>query len=262
MKQPGRFKDKVAIVTGGASGIGEATALQFAREEAAVVLADIDAERGMALESRWRGMGLEVRFVETRVEKAAACDALAAAALSFFGRIDVLVNNAAMRRYGTVLETTDASWDDILGVNVKGYANCARAVIPAMAKAGGGAIVNVASIRSVISGKGMVEYNTTKAAIVGLTGSLANDHASQGVRVNTVSPGPVFTRFHEERAHEAGMTPEAFKKEFSRHGMLQRPADPDEIANCILFLCSSQASYVTGANLMVDGGITAMDHTV
>jgi len=124
------------------------------------------------------------------------------------------VNNAAMRRYSDILGTTEQSWDEMLGTNVKGYAFCAKYAIPVMKDSGGGSIVNVASIRSTLAGRNMIEYNTTKAAIVGLSGSLAYDHALDNIRVNTISPGPVFTRFHEERAVASGKTIENSKESF------------------------------------------------
>ena len=251
---PMRLPGKAAAITGGASGIGEATARRFAAEGAMVAIADIDAGRG-----KWVASELGGLFVETHTESEAECAAFIEAAASEFGGLDILVNNAGMRLYQTVEASTDASWSAILGVNVKGYAFCAKAAIPHMRKAGGGAIVNIASNRSVNSGGNMVEYDTTKAAVIGLTRGLAYDHAKDGIRVNAVSPGPVFTRFHEKRAAAIGKTAEEFVAGFGQGGMLKRPARPEEIANCILFLASDEASYVTAANLMADGGISAVD---
>ena len=251
-----RLAGKVAAVTGGASGIGEATVRRFVAEGAKVAIADLDAERGGMIA---RELGEAAIFVETHTESEAACQAFIAASVARFGRLDILVNNAGMRLYQTVLESTNASWDAILGVNVKGYAFCAKAAIPEMKRTGGGSIVNIASNRSVNAGGNMVEYDTTKAAVAGLTRGLAYDHAKDGIRVNTVSPGPVFTRFHERRAAAIGKTVEEFVAGFGQGGMLKRPARPEEIANCILFLASDEASYVTAANLMADGGISVVD---
>ena len=141
---------------------------------------------------------------------------------------------------------------------MKGYAFCAKAAIPAMRRVGGGSMVNVASIRAVVAGGNMVQYDTTKAAVTGLTRGLAMDHAPEGVRVNAVCPGPIFTPFHERRALAAGQTLEAFREGFGRDTMLQRPGTPQEVAACILFLASDEASFVTGTCLFVDGGQTAM----
>ena len=123
---------------------------------------------------------------------------------------------------------------------------------------GGGSIVNVASVRSVVVGGNTPQYDTTKAAVAGLTRALAVDHAGEGIRVNAVCPGPIFTRFHERRATTAGKEYEEFKAEFGRNTMLKRPGTPREVAACILFLASDEASYVTGTCLFVDGGQTAM----
>jgi NAD(P)-dependent dehydrogenase (short-subunit alcohol dehydrogenase family) len=146
----------------------------------------------------------------------------------------------------------------MLGVNLKGYAFCAKAAIPAMQRAGGGSIVSVASIRSVVAGSNTVQYDTTKAAVAGLTRSMARDHAADGIRINAVGPGPIWTRFHEQRAAASGQQLEAFQEEFGRDTMLKRPGTPREVAHCILFLASDDASFVTGTLLFVDGGQTAM----
>ncbi len=249
-----RLPGKAAAITGGASGIGEATARRFAAEGARVAIADLDAERGQAIAAELGGL-----FVPADTGKEADCARFIDTAAKQFGRLDILVNNAGMRLYQTVEASTDTSWSAILAVNVKGYAFCAKAAIPHMRKAGGGAIVNIASNRSVNSGGNMVEYDTTKAAVVGLTRGLAYDHAKDGIRVNAVSPGPVFTRFHEKRAAAIGKTAAEFVAGFGQGGMLKRPARPEEIANCILFLASDEASYVTAANLLADGGMSAVD---
>jgi NAD(P)-dependent dehydrogenase (short-subunit alcohol dehydrogenase family) len=164
-----------------------------------------------------------------------------------------------MRLYQTVLEASESSWDAILGVNLKGYAFCAKAAIPEMRRGGGGSIVNIASVRAAVAGGNMVQYDATKAAVIGLTRGLAYDHAADGIRVNAVCPGPVFTRFHERRAAAVGKTPEEFKQGFGRGTMLKRPGTPREIATCIAFLASDDASYVTASTFFVDGGQSAID---
>ena len=254
----GRFSGKVAAITGGASGIGEATARLFAEEGAMVALADLDADRGRRVAEEIQSSGAKALFVETRTEVEAAAANFIRRAREQFGQIDVLVNNAGMRLYQTVVEASAESWDAILGVNVKGYAFCAKAAIPEMSRTGGGSIVNVASIRSVVAGGNTVQYDTTKAAVAGLTRTMALDHAGEGIRVNAVCPGPIFTRFHERRAAAAGKTAEEFTRDFGAGTMLKRPGKPREVAACIAFLASDDASYVTGACLFVDGGQTAM----
>ena len=253
----GRLEGKVAAITGGASGIGEATARRFAAERAAVALADIDAERGRMVAKEIEGAGGRAIFVETHAGREGDAIRFVQAARERWGRLDALVNNAGMRLYQTVVDASEESWDAILAVNVKGYAFCAKAAIPLMRATGGGSIVNVASIRSVVAGGNMVQYDTTKAAVAGLTRAMALDHAADGIRVNAVCPGPIFTRFHERRAEAAGRSHEDFRAEFGRGTMLGRAGTPAEVAACILFLASDDAAYVTAASLYVDGGHTA-----
>jgi len=254
----GRLSGKAAAITGGASGIGEATARLFAEEGALIAIADLDVERGRSVAAEIQAKGGSTIFVETRTERESEAAAFVRRARQEFGRLDILVNNAGMRLYQTVVEATEASWDAILGVNLKGYAFCAKAAIPEMRRTGGGSIVNVASIRALVAGPAMPQYDTTKAAVTGLTRSMARDHAGEGIRVNAVCPGPIFTRFHERRATAAGKTFDEFTAEFGRGTMLGRPGTPREVAQCILFLASEEASYVTGTCLYVDGGHTAM----
>jgi len=254
----GRLGGKVAAVTGGASGIGEATARLFAEEGAQIAIADLDVDRGRRVADEIQGKGVTAVFVETHTEREAEAIGFIRRAREEFGRLDVLVNNAGMRLYQTVVDASEESWDAILGVNLKGYAFCAKAAIPEMRRTGGGSIVNVASIRAAVAGDTMPQYDTTKAAVAGLTRAMARDHAADGIRVNAVCPGPIFTRFHERRAAAAGKAFEEFKAEFGRDTMLKRPGTPREVAACILFLASDEASYVTGTCLFVDGGQTAM----
>ena len=251
------FENKVAAVTGGAAGIGEAAAIHLAQAGAKVVIADVDSEAGRSVEANLRAQGHEALFVEAHVESETQAANIIEQAVSHFGRLDVLVNNAAVRSYLKVTEADDASWERILGINLKGYAFCAKAAIPAMAANGGGAIVNVASVRSLIAGNSTVQYDTTKAAILGLTRSMARDHAPQGIRVNAVGPGPIMTRFHERRAVELGQSEAQYIKKFGADTLLKRPGTPAEIGNAIGFLASSQASFITGTCLFVDGGVTA-----
>jgi NAD(P)-dependent dehydrogenase (short-subunit alcohol dehydrogenase family) len=147
---------------------------------------------------------------------------------------------------------------EILDVNLMGYVFCAKAAVPLMRRAKGGAIVNVASVRSVVAGGGNLQYDTTKAAVAGLTRALAADHSPEGIRVNAVGPGPIFTRFHQRRIAAAGETVEQYNAKAAQGTMLKRPGRAEEVAAAILFLASDDASYVTGALLFVDVGMTAL----
>ena len=187
-----------------------------------------------------------------------ACRNCVAAAIERYGKLDVLVNNAGIRNYLDVTEASEASWDQILGVNLKGYAFCAKAAIPVMRDGGGGVVVNIASVRSLVAGEKCVQYDTTKAAILGLTRSMARDHAQDNVRVMAVGPGPIFSDFHEQRAVDLGQTHAEYKAVFGSDTMLDRPGTPLEVANAILFLASDEASFMTGTCVFVDGGQTGL----
>jgi NAD(P)-dependent dehydrogenase (short-subunit alcohol dehydrogenase family) len=250
-----RLSGKVAAITGGASGIGEATVRRFVAEGARVAFADRDVDRGKRLAAE---IGASALFVESHVEREAEAAAFVRQAADRFGRLDVLVNNAGIRLYHTVVEASAESWDEILGVNLKGYAFCSKAAIPLIRQGGGGSIVNVASVRSVTSVGKTTQYDTTKAAVAGLTRGMAVDHAADGIRVNAVCPGPIFTPFHERRIRELGRTLAQYREEAAKSTILKRPGTPEEVAACILFLASEDASFVTGTLLFVDGGATAM----
>jgi NAD(P)-dependent dehydrogenase (short-subunit alcohol dehydrogenase family) len=253
-----RLNGKVAAVTGGASGIGEATVRRFVAEGATVAFADRDADRGKRVVAEVEASGGQALFVEANMGREVDAVGFVKQAADRFGRLDILVNNAGIRLYHTVVEASAESWDEILGVNLKGYAFCAKAAIPIIRQSGGGSIVNVASVRSVTSVGKTTQYDTTKAAVAGLTRGMAADHAADQIRVNAVCPGPIYTPFHERRIRELGRTLEQYREDAARGTMLRRPGTPEEVAACILFLASDDASYVTGTLLFVDGGYTAM----
>ncbi|MBI5758770.1 MAG: glucose 1-dehydrogenase [Planctomycetales bacterium] len=255
----GRLHGKVAIVTGGAAGIGQATCQVFSDEGAAVVIADVNAKAGKATEREIAAAGGNVRFVKTDVADEASIQRMVKAVVREFGRIDILVNNAAV----FVLRGIDATveeWHQILDVNVIGTALVSKHVVPEMRKAGGGAIVNLGSISSFIAQPQFVTYNATKAAISNMTRCMALDLAPDNIRVNAVCPGTVWTQIVEKLNREQGRDRAAADKhpEWGGASLLKRIADPVEIARTILFLVSDDSSYVTGANLIVDGGYTAV----
>jgi len=227
-------------------------------EGAEVAFADRDAARGRQVAAEIAAAGGKAFFVEADVGHESACLEFIQQALRRFGRLNILVNNAGIRMYQTVVEATADSWDEILGVNLKSYAYCAKGAIPAMRQVGGGSIVNVASVRSIVAGGNNIQYDTAKHAVAGLTRGLAMDHGAEGIRVNAVCPGPIFTPFHARRLQAAGKTIAQYNEDAAGRTMLKRPGTPEEVAACILFLASSEASYVTGSLLFVDGGMTAM----
>jgi NAD(P)-dependent dehydrogenase (short-subunit alcohol dehydrogenase family) len=258
MAHMGRIDGKVAAVTGGASGIGEATVRRFIAEGASVAFCDRDGERGQRVAAELEAAGARIAFTEADVGSEAECLAFVNGAAQTFGRLDILVNNAGIRKYEKVDEASAESWDEILNVNLKSFAFCAKAAVPLMRRNKGGAIVNLASVRSVVAGGGNLLYDTTKAAIAGLTRGLAADHSFEGIRVNAVGPGPIFTPFHERRIAAAGETVEQYNAKAAQGTMLKRPGRAEEVAAAILFLASDDASYITGALLFVDGGMTAL----
>ncbi len=254
----GRLQGKVAAVTGGASGIGEATVRRFVAEGASVAFCDRDAERGQRVAAELQAAGGKVAFTHADVGTEAACVTFVNSAAQTFGRLDILVNNAGIRKYEKIDEASEASWNEILNVNLKSYAFCAKAAVPLMRRGNGGAIVNVASVRSVVASGGNLLYDTTKAAVAGMTRALAADHSAEGIRANAVGPGPIFTPFHARRIAAAGETVEQYNAKAAQGTMMKRPGRAEEVAAAILFLASDDASYVTGALLFVDGGMTAM----
>ena len=249
-----QLNDKIAVVTGGGSGIGRATCRRLAEAGARVIVAEIDTEAGQAVASQIES----ARFVETDVTSEESVQAMVSSVVEELGTIDILVNNAAV----FVLRGIDASdeeWRRSLEVNVLGAARVARTVVPVMQKNGGGAIVNLGSISSFLAQPEFVTYNTTKAAIASMTRCLALDLAPSGIRVNAVCPGTVWTPVVESMAREQGLDRDAAEThpDFGGAHMLNRVADPCEIANAICFLVSEEASFITAECLMVDGGYAA-----
>ena len=251
-----RMQGKVVALTGGAGGIGGASVRRFLEEGAKVAFCDSDAKKGNAFAQE---LGTEdAFFTQTDVANEGETAAFIGATVARYGKLDVLVNNAAVRNYEDVTEASEESWDRVLGINLKGYAFCAKAAIPAMRDSGGGAIINVASVRSLVAGEKCLQYDTTKAAILGMTRSIARDHAKDNVRVMAVGPGPIFTDFHEARAEEFGQSFDEYKTIFGSDTMLDRPGTPVEVANVIVFMASDEASFMTGTCVFVDGGQTGL----
>ena len=253
---------EVAIITGGGAGIGKACALRFAQEEYRVVIADFSEEDGQHCLDTIQGNGGEAIFLRGDVSQEFDCQAWAQAALDEWGRIDVLVANAGVQVAGDLFEATEADWERVIGVNLKGVAHSCKAVLPAMVEQGSGAIVMISSINALVgvARGGMPLYDASKAGVLALTRSLAIAHGQAGIRVNAICPGVTVTEYHERRATARGQTPEELRASLKGHALLGKPAEPYQIASAVYFLASADASHITGQSLVVDGGLTAMSH--
>ena len=253
-----RLEGKIALITGGGGGIGAATARLFCAEGAAVMLVD---SNGDGLARTAAAIGKEIRDARVLTFTAdVSDDSLAMEAvrrtIDALEGLDVLVNNAAMRNYSAIADTTPAEWQAMVGVNLVGIANYCKAALPALRRSGRASIVNVSSCHAVTGRKGMGIYDATKAGILSMTRTLAFEEAEHGVRVNAVCPGSTLTDFHIARAEADGKSVEALKTERRTTSLLGRWAAPGEIAAPILWLASDEASFITGASLMVDGGLS------
>ena len=253
-----RLKGKVALITGGGAGIGAATGRIFCAEGAAVVIVDRDGETLEATARAIRGQvsGAKVAHYTADVSESEGAVRAVALGVSTFGRLDLLVNNAAMRNYSSMADATQDEWRAMLGVNLIGAANYAKAALPELRRAGAGSIVNVSSCYGVTGRKGMGIYDASKAALLAFTRTLACEEAGHGVRANAVCPGSTLTDFHVKRGKAAGKSAEEIKGARSDNSLIGRWASPEEVAWPILWLSSPEASFVTGATLMVDGGLS------
>jgi dihydroanticapsin dehydrogenase len=250
-----RLNEKVAVITGGANGIGEATAVLFAEEGASVVIFDLDPD-GEAVAQRVRSHGGRALFVQTDIAQEDAVRQAMARSEETFGRVDILVNNAAVFVLKG-LEATPDEWRRSLDVNVIGTALCTRYAAALMKKHGGGAIVNLGSISSFVAQPELIAYSATKAALLNMTRCMALDLAPYNIRVNCVCPGTIRTAATDRHMAQTGMTEEQFTAEQAPLHLLNRVGRPREVAYAILFLASDEASFITATPLMVDGGYTA-----
>jgi NAD(P)-dependent dehydrogenase (short-subunit alcohol dehydrogenase family) len=248
-----QLSGKVALITGGASGIGRATALLFAREGAALAIADLNAQAGEAVANEITESGGRAIFESADVTSAADCRRLAARAQREFGRIDILFNNAGIIRRATILDLSEDDWDRVMAVNVKSVYLLSREVIPHMQRQGGGSIINTASGWGLAGGAKAAVYCASKGAVVLLTKAMAIDHGPQKIRVNCICPGDTDTGMLRAEAQQLGEANDRFLSDAAKRP-LGRVGSPDEIAQAVLYLASDASSFVTGTALVVDGG--------
>jgi NAD(P)-dependent dehydrogenase (short-subunit alcohol dehydrogenase family) len=250
------MQGRVALVTGGGGGIGEATGRLFVEEGAAVALVDASRE---AVEAAAKGIAASypaARVLPLLADLGSEVEAQRAVAdtVAHYGALHCLVNVAGVRVYQPLAQATAEDWERILRVNVLATAYCCTAAIPALRAAGGGTIVNVSSVYGVLGRKGMGQYDTTKAAVLGMTRALAVEEAPHRIRVNAVCPGSTITPYQIRRAASHGQSEAELRKRTATENLLGRWAEPREIAYPILFLACGESSYITGATLMVDAG--------
>jgi NAD(P)-dependent dehydrogenase (short-subunit alcohol dehydrogenase family) len=248
-----RLAGKVALITGGARGMGAVEARLFAREGARVVVADVLESEGRQVEAAIRGAGGDGLFVHLDVSSEADWSAAVAAAVTRFGKLDVLVNNAGIGGAGRIEETTLEAWNRVMTVNATGVFLGTRAVIPAMRAAGGGSIVNISSQLGLVGVEtSSPQYQASKGAVRLLTKATAIQYAQDRIRANSVHPGPIVTPMTEARRAD----PDHYRFMVSRIP-LGRYGEPEEVAYGVLYLASDESSFVTGSELVIDGGWTA-----
>ncbi|MFN2644058.1 MAG: SDR family NAD(P)-dependent oxidoreductase [Burkholderiales bacterium] len=242
-----RLRDKVAIITGGGQGLGRAYAQRFAREGAKVVVAELNADKGQAVAREVNG-----QFVRTDVADEASCNALAAAALDKFGRIDILVNNAAIfstLKMRPFWEIPAAEWDELMAVNVRGVWLAAKAVVPQMRKQASGRIVNISSGVVWMGRPNYLHYVASKGAVLTMTRAMAKELGEFGVTVNAITPGPVYTE-----VPRATVTPQQREAMIAAQS-IKRAAGTQDLEGAVVFLCSDDAAFITGQTINVDGGM-------
>ncbi len=240
-----RLKDKVAIITGAAKGIGFATAKRFAQEGAKVMIADVNPEAVKSAVDLIPGSEAYVMNVTDRASVEAAVDQI----MQRHGRIDILINNAGITQDARLVKMTEAQFDAVIDVNLKGVFNCTQLVVPHMLEAGKGAVVNASSVVGIYGNFGQTNYSATKFGVIGFTKTWARELGAKGIRVNAVCPGFIATEMVKAM-------PENILKDIERRSWLGRLGTPEEMANVYLFLASDEASYVNGIALEASGGIS------
>lgn len=251
-----RLQNKVAIITGAGSGIGQASALRFAQEGATVVVVDWNAQAGQETVEAIRSAGGSAHLIRADVSQETEVAQLVEETIRLYGRVDILFNNAAIQVFGTIPETSSQDWAKVMDVNLKGvYLGC-KYVIPHMITQGGGSIINTSSILGIVGDPQLPAYGATKGAILAMTAAMAQAHGPQGIRVNCICPGDVATPLVLEYFAQQP-DPAAAEDAVKANYALRRIAQPAEIANVALFLASDESSFITGTQIVVDGGLTS-----
>ncbi len=255
------FDGKVIIVTGGALGMGKATALEFAREGGRVTVADINEPAGQAITQAMRDAGGQGLFVQADVSRSADCQRVVRQTVDTFGGIDVLFNNVGIQppeSYQNVENTPEELWDRIMDVNLKSYFLMAKYAIPEMRKRGGGVIINNASVQGLQSMKGVPPYAASKGGVLSLTRQMAVEYAEENIRVLAICPGTIDTEMVRASAAMEGGDVEETLKRYGKSHPIGRIGTGQDIANVVLFLASDKASFMTGEYVCVDGGYMAL----
>jgi meso-butanediol dehydrogenase/(S,S)-butanediol dehydrogenase/diacetyl reductase len=250
----GKLEGRVAIITAGGSGIGAATVRRFAKEGAAVVIADLSGTRGRAVNDEVKAAGGRAAFIKMDASDPEAIQATIKLALDSYGRLDILFNNAGMAEVALIHDTTLESWNRVMAVTLTSTFLGIKYAIPIMRNQGGGAIINTASISGMGGDYGMASYNAAKAGVINLTRAAALENAKHKIRVNCVCPGGINTRVAQVLG---GDHAEEFRRKMGASHPVGRIGEPEEIANTVTFLASDEASFITGAQFVVDGGVTA-----
>jgi len=251
-----RFKGKGVIVTGGASGIGKATAERFLEEGAKVAIIDVSRQSGDKTLAEFKGKGYRPLLLVGDVTRSADVKRMVGEAKRKLGRIDVLFNNAGILVEGTVEQVSEEDWDRIMAINVKGVFLMSKEVIPVMLKQKKGVIVNNASCSGLVGDRNAIAYNASKGAVVLMTKCLALDYARKNIRVNCVCPGEIDTPMFRQEARARGLPVEEYREELCGYHPIGRLGRPEEVANSVLFLASEEAGFIIGTALSVDGGYT------